>query len=95
MLRPLKNGGPSYPPLSCEFELSKIERGTEVFSVDPLIVRDHFEINYLYPNGVRAFLANRQIVGCYNENSDYMMGTEGTCTIGKGPQPRIAGKTCG
>ena len=56
-------------------------------------IYDHFEINYLYPNGVRAFLANRQIVGCYNENSDYMLGTEGTCTIGKGPQPRIAGKT--
>jgi myo-inositol 2-dehydrogenase / D-chiro-inositol 1-dehydrogenase len=54
---------------------------------------DHFEINYLYANGVRAFLANRQIVGCYNENSDYMLGTEGTCTIGKGPVPRIQGKS--
>jgi predicted dehydrogenase len=54
---------------------------------------DHFEINYLYANGVRAFMANRQIVGCYNENSDYMLGTEGTCTIGKGPRPRIQGKT--
>ncbi len=56
-------------------------------------IYDHFEINYLYPNGVRAFVANRQIVGCYNENSDYIMGTEGTCTIGKGPVPRIEGKT--
>jgi hypothetical protein len=41
---------------------------------------------------VRAFLANRQIDGCYNENSDYVLGTEGTCTIGRGPMPRIAGK---
>jgi myo-inositol 2-dehydrogenase / D-chiro-inositol 1-dehydrogenase len=54
---------------------------------------DHFEVNYLYPNGTRAFMANRQIVGCYNENSDYMLGTEGTCTIGRGPVPRIEGKT--
>jgi len=38
-------------------------------------------------------VANRQIVGCYNENSDYMLGSDGTCTIGRGPQPRIEGKT--
>jgi myo-inositol 2-dehydrogenase / D-chiro-inositol 1-dehydrogenase len=54
---------------------------------------DHFEINYIYPNGARAFLANRQITGCYNENSDYILGSEGTCTIGRGPVPRIEGKT--
>lgn len=56
-------------------------------------IYDHFEINYLYANGVRATLANRQIVGCYNENADYMLGSEGTCTIGKGPKPVIQGKT--
>lgn len=55
-------------------------------------IYDHFEVNYLYPNGSRAFLANRQIVGCYNENSDYLLGVDGTCTIGRGPQPRIEGK---
>ena len=38
-------------------------------------------------------MANRQIPGCYNENSDYILGTDGTCTIGKGPVPRIEGKT--
>jgi predicted dehydrogenase len=54
---------------------------------------DHFEVNYIYPNGVRAFVANRQNDGCYNENADYMLGTEGTCTIGRGPTPRIEGKT--
>ena len=31
-----------------EPKLPEIERGTEVFSVDPLIVRDHFEINYVH-----------------------------------------------
>ena len=50
---------------------------------------DHFEVNYLYPGGARAFVANRQIVGCHNENSDYIMGTKGVCTIGRGPNPRI------
>jgi myo-inositol 2-dehydrogenase / D-chiro-inositol 1-dehydrogenase len=54
---------------------------------------DHFEINYLYPNGVRAFIANRQIEGCYNENSDYVLGTDSTLTIGRGPVPRIECKT--
>jgi myo-inositol 2-dehydrogenase/D-chiro-inositol 1-dehydrogenase len=56
-------------------------------------IYDHFEVNYIYPNGARAFLANRQITGCYNENSDYIIGSEGTCTIGRGPVPRIEGKT--
>jgi myo-inositol 2-dehydrogenase/D-chiro-inositol 1-dehydrogenase len=55
-------------------------------------IYDHFEINYLYPNGVRAFVANRQIEGCYNENSDYILGTKGQCTIGRGPLPRITGE---
>jgi hypothetical protein len=56
-------------------------------------IYDHFEVSYLYPNGARAFLANRQIVDCYNENSDYLLGVDGRCTIGRGPQPRIEGKT--
>ena len=55
-------------------------------------IYDHFEVNYVYPNGVRAFLANRQIEGCYNENSDYMLGSDGACIIGRGPVPRMEGK---
>ncbi|MBM3734947.1 MAG: Gfo/Idh/MocA family oxidoreductase [Acidobacteria bacterium] len=52
---------------------------------------DHFQINYLYPDGVRAFLGCRQIAGCHNENSDYILGTKGVCLIGRGPNPRITG----
>jgi hypothetical protein len=37
-------------------------------------------------------MANRQIEGCYNENSDYILGTKGTATIGRGPMPRITGE---
>ena len=49
-------------------------------------------MNYLYPNNVRAFVVHRQIPGCHNENSDYIMGTKGVCTIGRGPMPRIEGE---
>ena len=75
------------PPVSC------VGVGGRVIPVEGGNIYDHFEVNYIYPNGVRAFLANRQIVGCYNENADYMMGTDGTLTIGRGPVPKIEGKT--
>ncbi|MBS1871572.1 MAG: Gfo/Idh/MocA family oxidoreductase [Acidobacteria bacterium] len=75
------------PPASC------VGVGGRVIPAEGGNIYDHFEVNYLYPNGVRAFMANRQIVGCYNENSDYLMGTDGTITIGRGPKPRVEGKT--
>jgi len=75
------------PPVSC------VGVGGRAIAAEGGNIYDHFEINYLYPNGVRAFMANRQMVGCYNENADYMLGTEGACTIGKGPKPQIQGKT--
>ena len=49
---------------------------------------DHFEINYVWPNGYRVFLANRQSTGCFNGTLDYVMGTDGTLMLGGGP-PRI------
>jgi predicted dehydrogenase len=75
------------PPVSC------VGVGGRMFPNEGGNIYDHFEVNYIYPNGVRAFLANRQIPGCYNENSDYILGAEGTCTIGRGPVPHIEGKT--
>jgi predicted dehydrogenase len=75
------------PPASC------VAVGGRTIPAEGGNIYDHFEVNYIYPNGARAFLANRQIVGCYNENSDYLLGTDGTCTIGRGPTPRIEGKT--
>ena len=32
-------------------------------------IYDHFEVNYLFPNGYRVFLANRQSTGCYNAHA--------------------------
>jgi predicted dehydrogenase len=74
------------PPVSC------VGVGGRTIPNEGGNIYDHFEINYIYPNGVRAFMANRQSVGCYNENADYMLGTDGTCTIGRGPTPRTEGK---
>jgi len=75
------------PPVSC------VGVGGRAIPAEGGNIYDHFEVNYIYPNGVRAFIANRQMEGCYNENSDYMLGTDGVCTIGRGPKPRIEGKT--
>ncbi len=74
------------PPVSC------VGVGGRAIPAEGGNIYDHFEVNYLYPNGVRAFVANRQMEGCYNENSDYIVGSDGTCTIGRGPVPRIEGK---
>jgi myo-inositol 2-dehydrogenase/D-chiro-inositol 1-dehydrogenase len=74
------------PPASC------VAVGGRQIPAEGGNIYDHFEVNYLYPNGTRAFMANRQIEGCHNENSDYIIGTEGVCTIGRGPNPRITGK---
>jgi myo-inositol 2-dehydrogenase/D-chiro-inositol 1-dehydrogenase len=48
-------------------------------------IYDHFAVNYVYPNGYRVFLANRQSTGCYNATHDYVMGTDGTLLLGQGP----------
>ncbi len=71
------------PPVSC------VGVGGRQIPAEGGNIFDHFEVNYVYPNGVRAFVANRQSEGCYNENSDYILGTDGVCTIGRGPNPRI------
>ncbi len=75
------------PPVSC------VSVGGRVIPAEGGNIYDHFEVNYLYPNNVRATLANRQIEGCYNENADYILGSEGVCTLGRSPNPRIEGKT--
>ncbi|MEP6537204.1 MAG: Gfo/Idh/MocA family oxidoreductase [Bryobacteraceae bacterium] len=74
------------PPVSC------VATGGRQIPAKGGNIYDHFEVNYLYPNNVRAFVGCRQIEGCYNENSDYILGTKGTATIGRGPMPRIDGE---
>jgi myo-inositol 2-dehydrogenase / D-chiro-inositol 1-dehydrogenase len=52
---------------------------------------DHIDVFYEFPDGVRAFMAQRQIVGCYGDNSDYLMCAEGTGTIKGWNDPVIRG----
>ena len=51
-------------------------------------IYDHFSVNYLFDNGYRVFLSNRQATGCYNGTHDYVMGTNATLLLGQG-KPRI------
>ena len=74
------------PPISC------VGVGGRQIPANGGNIYDHFEVNYIYPNNVRAFLASRQMTGCYNENSDYILGSKAACTIGRGMTPRIEGQ---
>ncbi len=43
---------------------------------------DHIEVNYEWANGVRGFMAQRQIPGCHSETKDYIMGSKGSGLLG-------------
>jgi predicted dehydrogenase len=53
---------------------------------------DHCQVIYEYANGVRGFLGVRTQDHTYAENADYILGSKGLCTIGRGPVPEIAGE---
>ena len=53
---------------------------------------DHIDVFYEFPDGVRAFMAQRQISNCYGDNSDYLIGAEGVGTIKGWRVPTITGK---
>ena len=55
-------------------------------------IYDHIDVFYEFPDGVRAFMAQRQISNCYSDNSDYLMGSDGLGTIKGWSDPVIAGK---
>jgi hypothetical protein len=74
------------PPVSC------VAVGGRAVPAEGGNIFDHFAVNYLYADGTRAFLENRQMEGCYNDNSDYLLGSEGSCTVGRGTVPSIDGK---
>lgn len=75
------------PPVSC------VATGGRSVPAEGGNIFDHFAVNYLYADGTRAFLENRQMEGCFNDNSDYLLGAEGACYIGHGTAPTIIGKT--
>lgn len=49
-------------------------------------IYDHMDVTYEYAGGVKAFLGQRQITGCFSENSDYIWGSKSQGIIdGRGP----------
>jgi len=52
---------------------------------------DHIDVFYEYEGGARAFMAQRQIAGCYSDNSDYLLGSTGTGTIKGWNEPIVKG----
>jgi myo-inositol 2-dehydrogenase / D-chiro-inositol 1-dehydrogenase len=45
-------------------------------------IYDHIEVNYEWANGVRGFMAQRQISGCHGETKDYIIGSKGSGLLG-------------
>lgn len=53
---------------------------------------DNCFVAYEYASGIRGFLGCRSQTGCYAENADYITGSKGLCTIGRGRVPVITGE---
>ncbi len=52
---------------------------------------DHVTVHYEWANGVRGVMAQRQIGGCFNDNSDYITGEKGIAST-KGGALTITGE---
>ncbi|MCP4840082.1 MAG: Gfo/Idh/MocA family oxidoreductase [Planctomycetes bacterium] len=56
-------------------------------------IYDHFSVMYVYDDGSRCFHDCRQMPGCWNDNTEYLVGTNGTCYVNSwGPEQRIEGR---
>jgi predicted dehydrogenase len=53
---------------------------------------DHFNVAYEFAGGVIGQIASRQILGCDNENADFIRGSKGRIVLGKGPAPFMEGE---
>jgi predicted dehydrogenase len=65
------------PPVKCVAHGGRQVRSAAEFGN----IFDHFSVVYDYPNGVRGFHFSRQQNGCFNDNSDYFMGSDGLAHI--------------
>ena len=55
-------------------------------------VYDHFSVMYVYEDGSRCFHDCRQMPGCWNDNTEYLIGTKGNCYVNSwGPTQIIEG----
>jgi myo-inositol 2-dehydrogenase / D-chiro-inositol 1-dehydrogenase len=55
-------------------------------------IYDHIEVNYEWANGVRCFMAQRQIPGCHAETKDYLTGSKGMGLLGGRRGAEITGE---
>ncbi len=72
--------------------LKAVATGGRQFPNNEGNIFDHIDVFYEYPDGVRAFMAQRQIHNCYSDNSDFVMGSDGVGTIKGWDEPTITGK---
>ncbi len=90
----LLSGGHSVDKMAWWFDdvmpLRAVAIGSRVFANEGNTFDNGF-VAYEYAGGARGFLGCRSHPGCYNENADYIIGSEGTCTIGRGRSPVIHG----
>jgi myo-inositol 2-dehydrogenase / D-chiro-inositol 1-dehydrogenase len=56
-------------------------------------IYDHIEVNYEWANGVRGFMAQRQIAGCHSETKDYITATKGIGLLGGRRGAEFSGET--
>lgn len=63
------------PPASCTAIGGRqiLAKGGNIF--------DHIEVNYVWEDQTRAFMAQRQISGCHNENNLYILGSKGQANM--------------
>jgi predicted dehydrogenase len=53
-------------------------------------IYDHHSVVFEYASGARMFALGRQQAGCFNDNSNVLLGTKGRCNLEQG---RIEGET--
>jgi len=73
------------PPLSC-FAVGGRQIPNEGGNI-----YDHMHVIYEFANGASGQITQRQTVGCHSENVDYLHGTAGLLTIGRGGTVAIEG----
>jgi predicted dehydrogenase len=92
----LLSGGHSVDKMSWWMDdvmpIRAVATGSRVYPTDGNTFDNGF-VAYEYANGIRGFLGCRSQPGCHNENADYIIGTKGICTIGRGRVPIIHGET--
>jgi predicted dehydrogenase len=70
--------------LNDELPTAAVAVGSRAFPADGNTYDNGFVV-YEYANGIRGFLGCRTHDGCYTSNTDYIIGSKGTCTMGNAP----------